>query len=180
LRNKLAGLILPSLLVAMGFTSISGAVSEAAVLTPAADAAFGDVSRCLTSGKDKKLDVFYLIDNSGSLRWTDPDNERKNILESSIEQLGGFSRESIQTNVAVSMFATGVEQLLDWTAINSSEEASVISQKVAGFINNDRSGGSTDWEQGSIRLTKSWTHAEIAAKCLFGLPTGASIPLTTL
>lgn len=148
MRNKLAGLILPSLLVAMGFTSISGAVSEAAVLTPAADAAFGDVSRCLTSGKDKKLDVFYLIDNSGSLKWTDPDNERKNILESSIEQLGGFSRESIQTNVAVSMFATGVEQLLDWTAINSSEEASVISQKVAGFINNDRSGGSTDWEQG--------------------------------
>jgi len=163
----------------MGLISFSSAVSQAAVLTPAAEAAFGDVSRCLTSGKDKKLDVFYLIDSSGSLTRTDPHNKRKEILQSSIKQLGGFSREGIQTNVAVFMFATGIEKIQDWTAIDSPDEASRISQEVAGFINNDRAAGTTDWKEGLEKAYKELDFRGDSCKMLVWFTDGGINPTDT-
>lgn len=145
--RQLTAIGLPALIVAASLSLVSNS-SDAATLSPAANAAFADVSRCLTSGKDKKLDVYYLIDSSGSLVWTDPENQRQGILESSMAQLGGFTAEGIETSVAVSFFATDVEKTLDWTPIEGPEDAQDISKKVSNLISNDRAGGRTDWEEG--------------------------------
>lgn len=146
--KKLLSTTTVAMLAGLGLTFAATGTSSAATLTPAADAAFGDVSRCLTSGTDKKLDVLYLIDTSGSLDWTDPDNERKQILESSIEQLGGFANEGIETGLAAYFFSSNVQELQPWTLIGNRDDAARISEDIGSYINNGNAGGTTDWEAG--------------------------------
>ena len=78
-----------SLLLLTSVIGLSPMSLSSARAVPTVDGAFEDLSRCLQSqGKNKVLDVFYLIDESGSLQDTDPDNARADILSSSLQQLG--------------------------------------------------------------------------------------------
>jgi hypothetical protein len=117
-------------------------------LTPAAEAAFADVGRCLASGKDKRLSVHYLIDNSGSLRWTDPAEERRGILTGSVSQLGGFAEQGIDVEVSVSLFSSAANMLIDWTPIASRSAADQIAQRFGESLNNSLANGTTHWESG--------------------------------
>ena len=77
----------------------------AAQAVPSTDGAFEDLGRCLQSqGKNKVLDVFYLIDESASLQDTDPDNARADILSSSLQQLASFKND-VTVNSSVGFFA---------------------------------------------------------------------------
>ena len=80
--------------------------------------AFADLGRCLQSqGKEKVLDVFYLIDESGSLKGTDSENKRADILSSSLIQLASF-RKDVTVNYSVGFFAHQYSVWKSWTTVN--------------------------------------------------------------
>jgi hypothetical protein len=145
LRASLAAAITAAML---GFGVPAVNANNTSPLTPAAEAAFADVGRCLASGKDKRLSVHYLIDNSGSLIWTDPDEERRGILTGSISQLGGFVQQGIDVEVSASFFSTSANMLVDWIGIESQSAADQIAQQLGRSLTNELVGGTTDWEAG--------------------------------
>jgi hypothetical protein len=53
--------------------------------------AFEDLTRCIST--KKVLDVYYLIDQSGSLKQTDKNDDRADILASSLSALGDFDSD---------------------------------------------------------------------------------------
>jgi hypothetical protein len=144
--KRLFAVLAISFLMVAGSTQITTANSDQD-LSAAASAAFNDVGRCLASGKEPSLSVFYLIDNSGSLKWTDPDNERKAILEGSIAELGSFVNQGIDVEVAAHFFSTNTQQALDWTSLPSSSDAQRLASGIGGLIDNQNAGGSTDWQE---------------------------------
>jgi hypothetical protein len=90
----------------------------AALAIDSIDGAFEDLSRCLQSqGKAKVLDVFYLIDESGSLQDTDPDGARADILSSSLQQLASF-RNDVTVNYSVGFFAHQYGVWQAWRTVN--------------------------------------------------------------
>jgi len=144
--KRLISILLSSVLLVAGFSQISNANTDQE-LSLAASAAFNDVGRCLASGKEPSLSVLYLIDNSGSLKWTDPDNERKAILEGSISELGSFVNQGVEVEVAAHFFSTSTQQALDWTNLETSAAAQLLAKGIGGKINNENAGGSTDWQE---------------------------------
>ncbi len=141
-----AALALAASMVAVGVPAVNA--NTGSNLTPAAEAAFADVGRCLASGKDKRLSVHYLIDNSGSLEWTDPLEQRRGILTGSVSQLGGFAEQGVSVEVSISFFSSSANMILDWDAIESRAVASQIADRLAGNLTNERVIGTTDWEAG--------------------------------
>lgn len=144
--KRFLAVVISSVLLVAGSTQMTQANTDQE-LSAAASAAFNDVGRCLASGKTPALSVFYLIDNSGSLKWTDPDNERRAILEGSIAELGSFVNQGIEVQVAATFFSTSTVQALDWTVLETSSDSQRLASGIGGLINNENAGGSTDWEE---------------------------------
>jgi Mg-chelatase subunit ChlD len=119
-------------------------------LSAVGERAFQDITTCLTSGKEKALDVFYLVDNSGSLSWTDVDEVRTEVLSNSLEGLARFSEQGVKVSYAAALFNTNVQPIQDWTELTSSDQSSTITN----FVNNGVLGGTTDWEEG-LRYAKA-------------------------
>ena len=132
----------------VGFTTISLAASSSQ-LTKIGQQAFADITTCLTSGKDKALDVFYLIDNSGSLQYTDVDEVRTEVLSSSLKELSNFSNQGITVSYAAALFNANVEPVSSWTKLTSTDQA----KQIANVANNRQLGSWTDWEEG-LRFAK--------------------------
>ncbi|CAN2190867.1 hypothetical protein MCEMRE182_00513 [Candidatus Nanopelagicaceae bacterium] len=134
------------------FLSI-GVLVAAPVFTSAASAdaqvngAFEDLGRCLQSqGKNKVLDVFYLIDESGSLKATDPKGDRADILSSSLQQLASFKND-VTVNYSVGFFAHTYNVWQAWRTVNKGgivPEAARLNAEVRSRDN----GKLTDWLQG--------------------------------
>jgi hypothetical protein len=137
------------------FLSISGAIPVLATpdgqdaksksaLSDNGQRAFADLGRCLQSqGKEKVLDVFYLIDESLSLQGTDSENKRAEILSSSLLQLASF-RKDVTVNYSVAFFATEYEVWKSWTTLNRGgvvPEASRLAEEVR--VRNE--GRGTNW-----------------------------------
>lgn len=144
--RRLVGWAMAVLFAAIPITSSQA--SDPVDLSPAAAAAFSDVGRCLTSGKSSSLSVFYLIDNSGSLRWTDPDNERREILQGSVAELASFVSQGVEVEVSAHLFSSTTIEVFDWTQLNSPSDAQDLATDLAFFIDNELVSGSTDWEEG--------------------------------
>jgi hypothetical protein len=142
---------------AMAFLAPAAALPAAGVIaptifaneiSPAGNAAFTDLTACLTSGKEKALDVFYLVDNSGSLRNTDASGIRFGVLENSISQLGAFADSDVTVRYSVGIFSTDASLLIDWTAIADSQGADTEGLRAKSLLESLRPDGKTDWEDG--------------------------------
>lgn len=127
----------------VGFTTISVA-ADSAQLTKIGQQAFTDITTCLTSGKEKALDVFYLIDNSGSLSYTDVDEVRTEVLSNSLEELANFSEQGVAVSYAAALFNADVRPVGKWTKLTNSSQAN----QIANVANNRQLGTWTDWEEG--------------------------------
>jgi hypothetical protein len=136
-------------LLGIGIAS-SQANPSGAELSAVGERAFQDITTCLTSGREKALDVFYLIDNSGSLTYTDVAEVRKEVLANSIEGLASFSSQGVRVSYAAALFNTNVQPIQGWTELNSSDQSSTITK----FVTNSNAGGFTDWEEG-LRYAKA-------------------------
>jgi hypothetical protein len=131
-----------------GLNSVqAGFKMPAGSLSAESERTFADLSRCLQSqGKEKTLDVFYLIDESGSLKATDPNNDRADILSSSLEQLASFNSD-VTVNYSVAFFAHQYTLWQPWRAVNIGgivPEAARLNSEVRKRNN----GLLTDWLQG--------------------------------
>jgi hypothetical protein len=144
LVKSLAALSVVSLtLLGVGIAS-SQANQSTGQLSVVGERAFEDITTCLTSGKNKALDVFYLIDNSGSLAYTDVDEIRTEVLSNSLEGLASFSEQGIKVSYAAALFNAQVEPIQNWTELTKSSQSKTLSSAV----NNKNIGGYTDWEEG--------------------------------
>lgn len=113
-------------------------------LSVVGERAFEDITTCLTSGKDKALDVFYLIDNSGSLSYTDVDEVRTEVLSNSLEGLASFSSQGVTVSYAAALFNANVEPVQSWTELDDDS----TSRTITNSVNNNNLGTWTDWEEG--------------------------------
>jgi hypothetical protein len=147
--NRRAKAIIASLsLLSLAFVGVAASVSQAnqssGELSPVGERAFEDITTCLTSGKDKALDVFYLIDNSGSLSYTDVSEVRTEVLANSLEGLASFSEQGVKVSYAAALFNANVQPIQNWTELASSQQSNTITK----FVNNSNLGTWTDWEEG--------------------------------
>lgn len=102
---------------------VPAAANSVSDLSDVAQEAFADLTTCLTSGQDKVIDVFYLVDDSDSLLNTDPDIVREEILSDSILQLANFADQGISVNVGAALFSTQVTPVFPWREILTADDA---------------------------------------------------------
>ena len=132
----------------VGATSHDGqGATSNSTLSENGQRAFADLGRCLQSqGKEKVLDVFYLIDESGSLQDTDPQKKRAEILSSSLIQLASF-RKDVTVNYSVGFFAHEYAVWKSWTTVN---QGGIVSEaaKLDAEVRKRDQGDWTDWLKG--------------------------------
>lgn len=152
-----------ALLLLTGQAVVAPAPAQANAITElseVAQAAFEDLNTCLTSGREKTIDVFYLIDESDSMLYTDPDIVREEILSNSVIQLANFANQGISVNVAAALFATGVNPLFSWQSIETPEDASSVARQLSqGIINSAVKQGFvkwTDYEAGLVHASSQF------------------------
>ena len=144
--KKFASLLL-ALIVSAGVMGAIPTTMTSASAIPSIDGAFEDLGRCLQSqGKSKVLDVFYLIDESGSLQDTDPDGARADILSSSLQQLASF-RNDVTVNYSVGFFAHEYGVWQSWRSVN---KGGIVpeSARLNAEVRKRNQGDYTDWLQG--------------------------------
>ncbi len=114
-------------------------------LTSQGQKAVQQIGDCVNSKRD--LQVYYLIDGSGSLKQTDPENLRAEVLATSLEQLSPKD-DSLKVSYAVGTFGTKFRTLKSqWTSITSANvaaEANWFRKTIPTLINE----GNTNWEAG--------------------------------
>ena len=103
---------------------------------------FKELSRCLNS--NDVLDVYYMIDESGSLQETDPNDERATILASSIQSLQTL-KPGLVVNVGVATFAVSAREQRPWTEMTN-ESSTELSNWMQSKIPDLDSGQATNWE----------------------------------
>jgi hypothetical protein len=147
---KKISLFLASLLV-LGVSGFSMAQSQGAAffptdLTAQGQKAVQQIGDCVNS--KRSLQVYYLIDGSGSLRQTDPKNLRAEVLATSLEQLAPREGSDIKVSYSVGTFGTKFRSLKrGWTEITASNAASEADwfRKTIPALTNE---GNTNWEAG--------------------------------
>jgi hypothetical protein len=92
-KNRLFRVLAASISLALALAgSLSSPVSavdtSGVQISKVGERAFKDLSTCLASGKNQALDVFYLVDSSGSLSYTDRKEVRKTVLENIDRSIG--------------------------------------------------------------------------------------------
>ena len=106
--------------------------------------AFDDLARCLNS-KDA-LDVFYLIDESASLKDTDSENKRAEILKSSLIQLSTL-REGLKVQYAVGFFGDKYKTWKNWSTVDPKTIESAATD-LERKVSESNKGQSTNWQLG--------------------------------
>lgn len=138
----------------LGNSTLISQAAPGATLTPIGKQAFQDLTTCLTSGKSPALDVFYLIDNSGSLDYTDSNSVRRDVLKNSVAQLENFSDQGIKVRYSAAFFSSGVRPIQSWKSLETSFDFTSASSNIENAIEANRPDGYTDWERG-INYAKS-------------------------
>ncbi|RFA21006.1 hypothetical protein [Subtercola boreus] len=132
-------------------TATLAAAGDAGTLDASGTAAIDDVRRCIAS--NKQLNVFYLIDASGSLfkdvdpvNATDPDFVRADILGNSLTQLAGLGN-GVQVNYSAGFFGSSYKTATGWSSVTP-ETAAAASESLKQTIRTQPSLGFTDWGAG--------------------------------
>lgn len=176
LRASMAALALLGFSSGLGAPAI-GAIPKGAELSEVGEQALVDVTTCLTSGKSPVLDVYYLIDNSGSQEYTDPTNTRQKILMSSVGQLQNFIDQGINVNFAKSLFASNVSASSGWKKLSSASDVARASDSIRDTVSNTQLGGNTDWEEGLRAAYASFSQRPVhTCKMLIWLTDGGINP----
>ena len=127
--------------LAVGTTTADAAITATPLLSAAGEDGIGDLRECLAS--ESQLDVYYLMDASGSLADTDPGIVRADLIANSLRELGTL-RDDLELSYAVGFFGTDFVASIPWTTV---ETGSVDSQadRVRKAIRNQDSLGWTNW-----------------------------------
>ncbi|MCU1482521.1 MAG: hypothetical protein JWQ19_3307 [Subtercola sp.] len=131
--------------------ALTAATSGTSSLSTTGSAAIDDVRRCIATNGN--LDVYYLIDASGSLfsdvsgsTATDPDFVRADILGNSLKQLANLG-SGVKVNYSAGFFGTDFKQATDWTPV-SADTADAQAAALNAAIRGQQSLGYTNWAAG--------------------------------
>ena len=143
------GTLLPTQTLAAG-------TSDTVKISKIGTRAFEDLATCLASYKEPVLDVFYLVDFSGSLSFTDPEYVRSEVLGSSIRELNNFAEEGVEINYASALFGSNIENVQKWTKLSNVDDFDAAASRLTKQISRNF-GGQTDWEAGLKYAKKQLT-----------------------
>lgn len=133
-------IILLSLLTSSLITISPAQAADTDDLTSMGTRAFDDLTRCINS--NKKLDIYYLIDESGSLKNTDPADTRAEILASSLRTLGAFKDVSI--TYSYGFFGEKFDNSQPWTSVNATT-VDRAADELAREVRNRKNDAFTNW-----------------------------------
>lgn len=144
--KRLGALVSAAALVVVGF--VPAAQAAPAELTPAGKEGLEQIATCLRSNPN--LVALLVVDESGSLADTDPDNRRADILADFVLSLSSLAGEQTPTgprNVkfAANTFSIGSEPLIPWTTLTPGN-ATQISSQLREEIPALNQGRGTDYE----------------------------------
>ncbi|MEF2976154.1 hypothetical protein [Subtercola sp. YIM 133946] len=134
---------------ATGSTVVAATTGDSALSTTGS-AAIDDVRRCIAT--NSQLDVYYLIDASGSLfsdvssNATDPDFVRADILGNSLTQLAALGN-GVQVNYSAGFFGNDFKPAVDWTPVTA-DTAEAQAAALNRTIRDQPSLGYTNWGAG--------------------------------
>ena len=124
------------------------ALAAPAQLTPAGAAGLSQIATCLRSNPN--LVALLVIDESGSLQDTDPDNRRANILADFVLSLASLAGQETpqgtrSVQFAANTFSIGSQPLVPWTSLTP-DNAQKISSQLRQEIPALNQGQGTDYE----------------------------------
>ncbi len=141
-RTFLAALALVAALFGMSMTAVPPASANA--ISPDAELGFQQISQCLQSRSD--LAVLLVVDESGSLQDTDPNDKRSLLLANLVRSLGRqagtpTAEGARRIDLAVSTFALTYNPLVPWTELNSDSTERIAGTLETEIPNLDNGGG---------------------------------------
>lgn len=144
--TALAAVLVTGAVVATPFvgavTPASGATPASASTASSRDAAVTDFGGCIAGGGSG--DLLLLMDDSGSLKQSDPDDDRVQAAQYLVRQLGRFADQTgSDIGVRVARFSTNYADVGGWTALDG-KSISTVSDTVAGLDDAD-DGFETDY-----------------------------------
>ena len=128
--------------------------ATAGVLSAHGKEAIQQISTCINSEGKDTLNVLYLVDESGSLKHTDPSALRVGGLQASLEQFRNISldRPYFKVNREIATFGDAYHRPKEWQTLNDSQlnsDISWIGQNIPKLTN----GKYTDWK---LALTEAY------------------------
>ena len=130
LRGAIAGVA--TIAVALGIAS-AAAATTAGVRAESAPGALAEAAQCAYDGKTVLVDI--VVDASGSLKHTDPNNVRvagvKSVL-GSLETLASDSGGSVE--VSLSTFGDGYNQLVGWGPISDKKQRALLASAASAKL----------------------------------------------
>ena len=165
--KRVATLLAVASLLILGL--IPPAQAAPAELTPAGQEGLEQIATCLRSNPN--LVALLVIDESGSLADTDPDNRRADILADFVLSLSSLAGQQTPTGprsvkFAANTFSIGSEPLIPWTTLTP-DKATQISSQMREEIPALNQGQGTDYEaaikgaRGSIAEGVAELNAEV-------------------
>lgn len=148
--SKLFRILLVSLFcLAMGNFPLLSPNASALELSKHGQEALAQIAECINRDDKDTLNVLYLIDDSGSLKWNDQDDVRTEALISSLKQFAeaSASRPYFKINRAFTSFSNDFKVLKKWDEVSLSKfesDANWILDVVPELENGTR----TNWELG--------------------------------
>ncbi len=127
----------------VGSSAVWSAVPSDDLLSPTGARAIVDLRECIAS--KNSVDVYYLLDASGSLKSTDPEFVRADLIANSLSELARV-RDGIALNFAVGFFGTTFSPAIGWTSVAGGSERNAADE-VAAAVRNQPSLGWTDWRE---------------------------------
>ncbi len=120
------GALAMTLLISLA--AVSSPARAAGDISPAAEEGFAQISQCLQSRSD--MAVLLVVDESGSLTDTDPNNKRATLLANLVRALGRQAGQPTasgtrQIDLAVSTFSLDYRPLVPWTTLDPASSESI-------------------------------------------------------
>ena len=147
MRRVAAALAAAAALLCLQQPAVASPTRSAAPQASHTDKGFAEVAGCI-SGADNLL-ISVVVDESQSLRTTDPHNLRVQGITSavdSLEQLSQLSGRDLNVETSLATFARGYNVLVDWTRLTPSAAESIRNTAVSELPGRD-AGNATDYRQ---------------------------------
>jgi hypothetical protein len=158
--------VLLFLLVLIFAVPMSVTHSSATPISKRGQIAIEQIATCINSDGKNLLNVLYLIDESGSLDWNDPDNLRVQGIKRSLEQFRdvSISKPYFSINRAITTFGSAFTVRKPWEKISGSsldEDLEWIDSNIPKL----NQGKFTDWNQGLKGSYEEFQKVKSSASC---------------
>jgi len=139
-----------SLFSVLGFLALQPqAIASDSSLSERGKQAIEEIATCINSDGKTQLNVLYLIDESGSLKWNDENNLRVQGIKRSLEQFREVSinKPYFSVNRAITTFGSSFSVRKSWEKIDGSKLDEDLDW-IDANIPNLNEGQYTDWNKG--------------------------------